>query len=61
MRRKDDNLSLGGEWPRIPSDAEYSPPGSGWRAVLLIVAISFVILGLAGYMAMILHHAGGGR
>jgi hypothetical protein len=61
-RDLNDSPLLGGEWPQLPRD--YRPPApirTGWRAALLLAAIAFVILGVASYMAMLWHHAGGGR
>jgi hypothetical protein len=60
-------------WPSVPpredgtaadtsrSDIEYSPPGRGWRIVVLVVAILLVFAGMAGTVLMFSTHAGGGR
>lgn len=66
MKRKpSDSAYLGGEWPRFTQDAAPMPPArswrTGWRVALILAAIAFLILGVASYMAMLWHHAGGGR
>ena len=65
----DQNIDHGSpRWPAVPPEPprqlepeEVAPLGSGWRAAVLIGLIAFLILGVAGYMALLARHVGGGR